>query len=92
MDFLVQRHIDYVNGPQTTDGTWEDLGVQRNLTADDGPLACKQAATGLPPLQPGRPDRLRAIKWDAISEVDVTPGPPEVADRQKQAPGGPGGP
>lgn len=87
MDFLVQRYVPWMNGPQfITEGLWEDIGVVRDLTADESAQACERATNGVAPLQPGRADRLRAIKWDAVSEHEALPGPPVIESATKEAP------
>lgn len=87
MDWLIQRYLPgTANEAHRDSGSWEDVIVIRDLTADQARDAARDALTALAPVIPNQPDRVRAIKWDAIYEFDAALGQRVLADRVKQPP------
>jgi hypothetical protein len=88
MDFLIQRYLpDISNEAHKNSGGWEDIGIERGLKADDHEVAIAQAMASVPALPAhrggGKPDRLRAIKYEHIEEFDGVPGPLQLAKGEK---------
>lgn len=84
MDFLIQRYLPgTANEAHKNSGSWEDVGIERNLKADEGEQAIQQAMANVQPLPLPVPDRCRAIKYEHVEEYDVTPGPPRLAKGEK---------
>jgi hypothetical protein len=83
----VQRYLPgTANEAHKGSGSWEDVVVLRDFTADQAKDAARDALGALAPVVAGQPDRVRAVKWDAIFEFDAAPGQRVMSDRVKQAP------
>ena len=84
MDFLIQRYLhNTTNAAHKNSGSWEDVAIVRDKPAAEAEAAAAEAIATVLPLPGEQPDRVRAIKYDAIEEFDSTPGPPQLARSEK---------
>ena len=84
MDWLIQRYLPgTANEAHKNSGSWEDVAVVRDKSADEGEEAALEAMAGVPPLYASQPDRLRAIKYEHLEEFDAVLGPPQLSKGEK---------
>jgi hypothetical protein len=86
----VQRYLPgTANEAHKGSGSWEDVVVIRDKTAEEMKAAVREALSALDPVVRGQKDRCRAINWNAVREFDAPLGDRVIEDRVKEAPGAP---